>query len=473
MISKIKKFVLLLLLITLSQEGFTQFGSSGLTNARNNGMANTYTANSYGLFSVGLNPGLLSKFPGDEEISILFPSLTARGYGVQKTLQTFNYYGGIFDRGSINRLTAEEFLATLQEDGTLGLSAVIGFFSIGYQPSEEIGTFAFSITDYIAAYLHFPGFVVDALNEETPLSYSVNLDDFVYKTWWIRSYAISYSRRLFHDPGGKVLRAINGGASLKYFNGFVYQDITINASVATSSEDTLFAASFDAQSRNSFSSDLTFMNPFIEDGNTPDNYLFPKAAAKRMGFDIGFSAELNRGITIGLAVTDIGKLNWQDNAGKREIQASFAILGDLDENLIDSIASDAYVSAREDDEFTISLPTAFRAGIALQFDEMFTKFPGRMQLAFDFNKGFNNEPSNFTKARYSAGLDYQPARKAPIILTGITTNENKQIEWAFGLGYNIKVMEVYISTIDMHSLVQGSKYFSISAIFNWKINFRE
>jgi hypothetical protein len=420
-----------------------------------------------------LNPGLLSKSPGGEEISILFPSLTARGYGIQKTLQSFDYYGGIFDRRSINKINGEELIAALQEDGTLGLSAVIGFFSIAFKPDEDIGTFAFTVTDYIAAYLHFPGFVVDVLNDEIPLDYAVSLTDFDYKTWWIRSYAISYSRRLYHDPDGNVLRTINGGASLKFFNGFVYQDITINASLATSSEDTLFSASFEAQSRNSFSSDLTFLNPFIEDGKTPNNYLFPKAAAKRMGFDIGFSADLNKGITIGLAVTDIGKLNWQDNAGKRDIQASFAVLGDLDETLIDSIASDANVSKRVDDDFTIPLPTAFRAGIALQFAEMFPKFPGRMQLAFDFNKGFNNQPSNFIKARYSVGLDYQPARKAPIILTGMTTNENRQIEWAFGLGYNINVMEVYLATVDMHSLVKGSKYFSISAIFNWKINFKE
>lgn len=466
------KYLLLILILYLPFKGYSQFGSYGLTNARNIGMANTYTANSYGLFSVGINPGLLNKMPDGEEVSILFPSLTARGYGVSQTLSSLDYYGGVIDDRAINRLDPEAIIEALTEGGYISLSAVIGFFSIGIKPSEEIGTFAFTMTDYIAAYLNFPGFVADALNNHKPLDGSLSLDEFTYKTWWIRSYGLSYSRRLYHDPDGKIFKSVSGGAALKYINGFVYQDIVINASAAASHQDTLFAASFDATSRNSFSSDMTFLNFFEPDGKEPDNFLFPKAAGKRMGFDLGFSAELNKGITLGLAITDIGKLEWGSNSGTRQIEASFAILGNLDETIIDSISSDATVSDRIDGSFTVPLPTAFRAGIAVQFDQLFKKFPGQMRLAFDFNKGFNNQPSNALKPRYSFGMEYQPAKKAPIILSGVTYDQLNNTEWAFGLGLNVRFMEFYVSTLDMLSIIQGKELFSISAIFLWKINYK-
>ncbi|MEA3480111.1 MAG: DUF5723 family protein [Bacteroidota bacterium] len=301
---------------------------------------------------------------------------------------------------------------------------------------------------------------------------SISLDEFTYKTWWIRSYGLSYSRRLYHDPDGKIFKSVSGGVALKYFNGFVYQDIVINASAAASHQDTLFAASFDATSRNSFSSDMTFLNFFEPDGKEPGNILFPKAAGKRMGFDLGFSAELNKGITLGLAITDIGKLEWGSNSGTRQIEASFAILGNLDETIIDSISSDATVSDRIDGSFTVPLPTTFRAGIAVQFDQLFKKFPGQMRLAFDFNKGFNNQPSNALKPRYSFGMEYQPAKKAPIILSGLTYDQLNNTAWAFGLGLNVRFMEFYVSTLDMLSIIQGKELFSISAIFLWKIDYK-
>lgn len=467
------KYLLLILILYLPFKGYSQFGSYGLTNARNIGMANTYTANSYGLFSVGINPGLLNKMPDGEEISILFPSLTARGYGVSRTLSSFNFYAGVIDDRAISRLDPELILETLTEGGSISLSAVIGFFSIGIKPSEEIGTFAFTMTDYIAAYLHFPGFVADALNNHKPLDGSISLNDFTYKTWWIRSYGLSYSRTLYDNPDGRILKSVSGGASIKYFNGFVYQDIVVNASAASSHQDTLLAASFDATIRSSFSSDMTFLNFLEPNGKEPDNILFPKAAGKRIGFDLGFSAEFQKGITVGFAITDIGKLDWSSNAGTRKIEASFAILGSLDEELIDSISADANVSRREEGAFTAPLPTTLRLGAAVQLDQLFKKFPGQMQLAFDFNKGFNNQPSNALKPRYSFGLEYQPAKKAPIILSGVTYDQLNNTAWAFGLGLNVRFMEFYISTLDMLSLIQGSEIFSISAIFLWKINYKK
>jgi hypothetical protein len=469
---KNKTYLTLVVLLLFSLRGYSQFGSYGLTNARNIGLANTYTANSYGLYAVGINPGLLNKMPGGEEISILFPSLTARGYGVTNTLSTLEYYAGFTDKRSIARIDPDMILNTLTEGGTVSLSALIGLFSIACKPSEEIGTFAFTVSDYISAYLHFPGFVAEALGEGISFKGKITLEDFTYKTWWIRSYGLSYSRRLYYDPEGKILKSISGGAAVKYFNGFVYQDVLINSSAAASTQDTLLSASFDATVRNSYSSDLTFMNPFIKDGKDPDNFLFPKAAGKRMGLDLGMSAELAKSITLGLAITDIGKLTWSSNAGIRTIEASFAVLGDLDENIIDSFSAGAEVSDRIDEDFTVSLPTALRAGIAVQFDELFRKFPGMMRLAFDFNKGFNNEPSNFLQPRYSFAMEYQPGSKTPILLSGYSYDKLNKNYWALGLGYNSKFAEFYVSTLDMLAIIGGRELFSISAIFNWKINYR-
>ncbi len=191
-----------------------------------------------------------------------------------------------------------------------------------------------------------------------------------------------------------------------------------------------------------------------------------------MGFDLGFSAEINKGITVGLAMSDIGKLEWSSNAGTRRIEASFAILGNLDETLIDSISADASVSDREEGGFTVPLPTAIRAGVAVQLISFLISFQGQLRLAFDFNKGLNNEPSNsLTATLFILELNISLARKAPIILSGVTYDQLNETNWALGLGYNASFMEFYVSTLDMISIIQGRELFSISAIFNWKINY--
>jgi hypothetical protein len=38
-------------------------------------------------------------------------------------------------------------------------------------------------------------------------------------------------------------------------------------------------------------------------------------------------------------------------------------------------------------------------GAAIQIDKMFKYFPGQMLVAISFNKGFNDQPGNSTKAR--------------------------------------------------------------------------
>jgi len=67
-------FLIALIFLLGSFSLLAQYGSFGITDARSVGMGNTYTASSYGVFSMGKNPALLSSNLDDSKsINILLP----------------------------------------------------------------------------------------------------------------------------------------------------------------------------------------------------------------------------------------------------------------------------------------------------------------------------------------------------------------------------------------------------------------
>jgi hypothetical protein len=107
--------------------------------------------------------------------------------------------------------------------------------------------------------------------------------------------------------------------------------------------------------------------------------------------------------------------------------------------------------------------------VALNFQEMFKRFPGELLLGFDYNQGLNTQPSNFKAPRFSMGFEYRYKPNWPILIGGYTYDLLDIGRAAIGLGYKTWFMDVYVSTIDIFSIVSGGPRFSASLVARWKL----
>ena len=459
--------ILILTLLSFSVRG--QYGSFGVTDARSLGMGNTYTATTYDLYAIGKNPGLLPMRHGNEKVSFIFPNLTAQQYGIGNMLSTFDYYSTNKLRSDgIIELTKDKFKLAIENNGKIFVDGLIGFFSAAYHPGEHIGSFAFSMSDYITAYMDIPDIILEVNYGDEIKDGTFNLDNFTFKSWWIRSYALSYGRYLYKNDNS-LLKNISGGITLKYMTGYAYTDIGLSANATYSTATQTLSGSYQARSVHAFSEDLSSINSFNQEDSKPRGFLRLRPAAYGYAVDLGFGAELQNGFIFGLAITDLGNLKWTGAAKTSNFDGYVDISGVIDHETIDSLAHEINLESEVSESFSTPTPTALRLGLALQFEKMFNRFPGELLVGFDYNQGLNNEPSNFTASRFSLGFEYRYKPKWPSLLGGYTYDLLKIGRGAIGLGYQTHFADIYVSTIDIFSIVVGGDRLSGSLIIRWKI----
>lgn len=461
--------------LLLATTTIAQVGSYGVTDARSIGMGNTYTATTYDLYAIGKNPGLLSKRQDECKLTLIFPNLTAQQYGIEETLGTFDYYASNrLGKKGIITFDKEKFKLALENGGKIFLDGLLGFFSAAYHPNEQIGSFAFSMSDYLTGYLNIPVVVLDVNYGKDIPDGNFTLDDFTFKAWWIRSYALSYSRYLYRDQNiyrGRrgLIESISAGVTAKYALTYAYSDIEVSAQAYYSDSTQTLSGTYQAHAAHSFSEDLGFVNTFNKTNKPPPGFMNLKPSGKGFGFDIGGAAKLKNGWTIGLAVTDLGMIKWKGSAKQSDFSGYIDISGLIDYQTIDSIASGINLVSEKTDEFTTPMPTALRLGVALQFDEMFRRFPGTLLMGVDYNQGLNNQPSNYTEPRFSIGFEYQVKEKWPILLGGYTIDFLGISRGAIGFGYKTWLVDLYVSTIDIFDVVSGGDRSSFSFVARWKL----
>lgn len=471
------RWIFLILILTfLSFSARGQYGSFGVTDARSLGMGNTYIATTYDLYAIGKNPGLLANKGGEHKVSFIFPNLTAQQYGIGKVLSTFDYYSTNKLRSDgLITLDKEKFKVAIENNGIMFVDMLLGFFSAAYHPNERIGSFAFSMSDYMTGYMDIPDIILDVnYGSEIPGG-TFSLDKFTFKAWWIRTYVISYSRYVYKDkniyrnkPG--LIKNISAGISSKYVMTYAYTDIGLSANVNYSTATQTLSGSYQANAIYSFSEDLEIANTFNQ-GNKdpPPGFMKLKPAGKGFGFDIGGSAELRKGWILGLSITDLGSINWTGSAKTSEFEGYIDISGVIDYETIDSLSHEIKLVKETREDFRTPMPTALRLGVALRFEEMFNRFPGELLLGFDYNQGLNNQPSNFTAPRFSLGFQYRYKPNWPILIGGYTYDLLDVGRGAVGLGYDTWFVDVYVSTIDVFSIVSGGSRFSVSLVARWKL----
>lgn len=466
-------FSLILFTSIINISIYAQYGSTGVTDARSLGLGKTHTATSEGVYSIGINPAnLIFSEEGSADFTTAFPLPTAglRSGTDFLTYDDFKYYfGGI--GGSEKVLTEEDRtkINRLFENGGLFYThAGISLLSIHYKPSDDIGSFAFSVGDYGGGRFQFPQAIKD-------LSYSegkvYDFSDALVEAWWVRSFSLTYARQLEFLSNG-FFEKFGFGMSFKLYQGFGYiatkeitTNLTTNANGTISGEANLLAYS-------SLSDDFGTIYDFETTERDQNLSLFPSPAGKGFGFDFGFSAKLNDSWKFAIAITDIGQITWNKNAARFVSEGDIIVTDISDKSQRDSVFDKIFGTGEAIDKFVTKLAGALRFGAAWQVSKDHENgFPGKFMMAFDYNQGFNDLPGNSTKARVSVGFEWQPWAAFPFIRTGFEFGGAQATNWAYGMGYDFGMLEIHLATNYVQNMIfpQSSDFISAAFSSRWKL----
>lgn len=451
-----------------------QYGSTGVTDARSLGLGKTHTATSEGIFSIGINPAnLIFSEEGlfDFTTALPLPSAGVRSGTDFLTYDDFQYYfGGIGGEDKILTEDDKVRINRLFENGGLFYThAGITLLSFSLNPSNEVGTFAFSVGDYGGGRFNFPEAIKDLSYTEGKV---YDFSDASVEAWWVRSFSFSYARQLEFLSGG-MFEKFGVGLSLKYYQGFGYiatKDITTylttNANGTISGEANLLAYS-------ALSDDFGIVYDFEDVDRQSNLSIFPSPVGKGFGFDLGFSAQINDRWRVAASVTDIGQITWNKNTARFVSEGDIIVTDITDEAQRDSVFDKIFGSGEPIDLFVTSLATTIRFGTAfLVSDDNEDGFPGRLLVALDYNQGFNNLPGNSTNPRVSFGAEWRPWKSFPNIRTGVEMGGTEKLNWTYGMGFDFGFLEIHFATNAMQNLFFPKSSDMLSAAFSsrWKIN---
>jgi hypothetical protein len=467
--NKIILVIAIVLSIASIQSVYAQYGSFGLTEAQNISMGNTYNATSYGTMAIGKNPALML-YPSDSSSAIYlqFPNFAAQFGSNSLSIDDINKYFG----GSVSRYLSDadkkDILDKFKDNAHFYADLSSKDIAITWKHSDKIGAIGFAVTDYLGGNYVIPSDLIYlGLNGNT-LNKEFNFSDLDFKNWWIRMYSLSYARKIMDFDKESVIKNISVGASFKMVQGFAYIGMeSINARFTTG-ENNIINGVVRSRILVASSTDLGIEYDF--ENNLKDNKGFmPEPAGSGIGFDLGFAADLDYGLRVGLSLTDIGSITWDKHTAELRTNKTITI-DDLDSLDRVNFLNDTSFAAGS---FSTSLPTALRLGVQYELTKTVTAIPGTLLLALDYNQGFNSMPSNSTSPRISFGAMWKTKPYIPVISTGLTNDMAGEIRWSVGLGFATKVLDIHFATLDLPSLISSSAKPSASFAMNliWRIGY--
>jgi len=441
-----------------------QYGSFGLTDARQLALGNTYASNSRELYAAGKNPSLLAYRVHDRKIDFLFPNLSARAYNIAKVSNFLNDFFSQKPLDILIGLDGSVIKRAFEKGGSLYLGLQIGFLAASYTPNEKIGSFSFAVKDYLTGFLKLPTAITEYHQGEYDFQ-GIYFNEFAFKSSWTRSYELTYARMFKMNPSTGII-AIYAGLGLKYISGYIYSDIQFSGGLGYEDEFGILRGSYTALSLAASSDDIKIENAF-EGKDVVNNVPFMEPVGKGIGFDVGLTLLLDPGVKVGISLTDVGFINWDGKTKRTQVSGEFFIDSTLTIDDIDSIADKIVIEKESDDSFQSSPPAALHLGFNFMIDRFVKNFPGKMNLAVEIHKGLNDIVDNPDQPRIAVGLDWQAGQYWPIVLTGIYGNQSGELAWSAGLGYDVKFMELYFALPDIVPLLEGSPLETLSLSICW------
>jgi len=164
--------------------------------------------------------------------------------------------------------------------------------------------------------------------------------------------------------------------------------------------------------------------------------MFPAPAGTGFGLDLGVASDVNEYLRVGLSITDIGSVRWSGNVDEIVRTGTIHLDDPLNEAQRDSVENAVMGETRSGGEFTTSLPTTLRLGVAVELH----KIPGLKEffwrewtLACDYNQGLVESAGVAALGRLSMGLEFRPWNFLPL-RTGLSFFGADGFSFAFGFG---------------------------------------
>jgi len=468
-----KKIILTFaVILSLSCYSFAQFGSVGIVDAKSMSLGKTYNANTDGIYSIGINPANMMFSPSSHfEFSTVLPlpALSMRVGTNFMSFDDFNYFfGGVNGNARILTDADKQRLFDLFNNGGRVFADIsINEFSAMYKAKSNIGAFALSMVDYIGISFTVPKSIVELglYGNQTNQVYSFN--DAAAKSWWIRTYALSYAREL-PEIDQKIFDKIAVGVSVKMVNGYSYIGMDhINTTLGTGASNQI-TGNADMVLLTAFSPSFGSVYDFDSSNSKSSMGFSPKPAGSGIGFDLGVSASMDKIWRFSLSVTDIGSINWDKYTARYYGSGNFSVTDLTDKAQIDSIKNKMIGKGEYISSFSTSLPTALRAGASYNLNNI---VPGSMLLALDYNQGFNDSPGNSKTPRFSLGVEWTPIGFFNL-RTGLSVGGLDGFGWALGIGLNAGAVEFNFATSDMNQVALGNdaKMYTVAFGSRWKID---
>lgn len=469
-----KSYKILFLVFILAGNIFPQGGGSiGTTDARSAAMGKTYTTSTFGLYALGNNPAnLFQESAGKIELIIPFPLPKLSGnVGTNFiTIDEYNYFFGtktVDENGKtigryLNDADKNRLKNLFADGGAIISDLQFQLFAVSFKPDNKFGTIAFSIGDVISSNVTFPKGIIDLGLDGNLPDRVYNFNDTKLKAWWLRKFALSYARSLNIFP---MFQNFSIGISFNMIQGYAYAGIErINTELKTG-EGNAITGKGDYLAHAAFSPDFNVKYNFDSKTTKQDfNFsLFPTPAGSGFGFDFGLNAKLNEVLSFGFAITDIGSITWNKNVAEYSSNKLF-YLDDLSnqsqrDSLVQALTgkeSGKYISG-----ISTKLATALRFGASMQL--------GKLLLAFDYNQGFNNQPRNSTKPRFSVGADWLLGFFA--LRTGLSFGGFDKFNWGAGFGFDFGILDLNFGTPDLQYALSPNSAKRITFAFDSRWRF--
>lgn len=429
-------FASLLLTVTtgLSQYEFSSFTSTGRGGATT--FATDYQA-------VGINPANLGweyQFD-DKKIAFGFNEFTFSLHSDALSKQDLrNNIRSLFDSDSTTGFSYDEKIAAAKSFSDAGLALNFDYGSVGFAfMTEKLGGIGFRINDRVqwwsklgatASDLLFRGkyanyfdslvyidpntldttllsnhqnYSPDTLNNiasgyaSVPLPLNQILNGSELSLSWTREYNVSYGRKILGIDDKFMLY---GGVGVKYVQGMAYMQIESKEGKLNgfSAITPFFDIDYGAAS-------LTNPNVVTQ----PKGSLFPKPVGQGWGFDFGLNAIIKNKLKVGLAVTNIGTINWEGNVYRVKdtllINTDNAGLNNynLFSQLNKLVGKNGVAKWKGLESKKVALPTLVRLGASLRFGK-------KLELGADLLLPTNEVPGSLEGALIGLGGDFTPVR---------------------------------------------------------------
>jgi hypothetical protein len=432
--------------------GLETASASDRANIRGMGMARTYTVTSRGLDAVGSNPANLAHRDG----RTFALSLPAFGAHLGSDVMDYDLYtryltGEATDSGRVGRYLSDAdkqtILAGFKDDRAVTVANVDArLFGVEVN-HKSIGSFAFTITDHAAASAKLPEDYVRFVLYGNPAGSIYRFGSTDVRGAWTREYALSFASVLPTPPGLEWLAA---GLTAKLVHGYAYFEIErFNTSLATA-DNGILTGRVDMLARQS-SSDM--LNGSVQRSFS----VFPDPAGKGIGVDIGFAGAINKFLTVGLSITDIGLIRWTRNISEYSADTSIVMDDPLKAENRNDLENVVAGEKRVGGAFASSLPTTLHFGLAVEVHKIpsLEEMPGELDVEADFHQGLREAPAQFINARFSLGVEYRLLSWFPI-RTGISLGGTDHVNYSLGFGFRAGFFDIDFATENIEWLLSGA-----------------